>query len=50
MPDYVEREFRGYLECGILAHGFTRALCAGDSCALANVRFVKNRRTATVAG
>jgi hypothetical protein len=25
---YVEREFRRYLECGILAHGFARAHCA----------------------
>jgi hypothetical protein len=24
---YVEREFRRYLECGILAHGFARARC-----------------------
>ncbi|MEO6263793.1 MAG: transposase zinc-binding domain-containing protein [Luteimonas sp.] len=24
---YVERELRGYLECGILAHGFARARC-----------------------
>lgn len=28
-PAHVEREFRRYLECGILAHGFTRARCAG---------------------
>lgn len=27
VPDYVEREFRRYLECGILAHGFARARC-----------------------
>jgi hypothetical protein len=27
VPAYVEREFRGYLECGILAHGFARARC-----------------------
>jgi hypothetical protein len=26
---YVERELRGYLTCGILAHGFARARCAG---------------------
>ncbi len=26
-PAYVEREFRRYLECGILAHGFARARC-----------------------
>ena len=24
---YVEREFRRYLECGILAHAFARARC-----------------------
>jgi hypothetical protein len=28
-PAHVEREFRHYLECGILAHGFARARCAG---------------------
>jgi len=27
VPPYVEREFRRYLECGILAHGFARARC-----------------------
>jgi len=27
VPEYVEREFRRYLECGILAHGFARARC-----------------------
>jgi uncharacterized Zn finger protein (UPF0148 family) len=30
MPAYAEREFRRYLECGILAHGFVRARC--DRC------------------
>ncbi|MBK9522268.1 MAG: transposase [Rhodocyclaceae bacterium] len=29
-PGYVERTFRRYLECGILAHGFARAYC--DTC------------------
>ena len=29
-PAHVEREFRRYLECGILAHGFARAYC--DEC------------------
>lgn len=29
IPGHVEREFRRYLECGILAHGFARARCAG---------------------
>jgi len=28
VPDYVEKEFRSYLTCGILAHGFARARCA----------------------
>jgi len=28
VPAFVEREFRRYLECGILAHGFARARCA----------------------
>ena len=27
VPQYVEGEFRRYLECGILAHGFARARC-----------------------
>jgi hypothetical protein len=27
-PAPIEREFRRYLECGILAHGFARARCA----------------------
>ena len=27
IPRYVERELRGYLECGILACGFARARC-----------------------
>ena len=29
-PAHVERTFRRYLECGILAHGFARAYC--DKC------------------
>ena len=29
VPAYVEREFRRYLECGILAYGFARARCPG---------------------
>jgi DNA-directed RNA polymerase subunit RPC12/RpoP len=28
VPRFVEREFRRYLECGILAHGFARARCS----------------------
>jgi len=28
VPFYVERDFRRYLECGILAYGFARAYCA----------------------
>ncbi|MEQ1857980.1 MAG: transposase, partial [Longimicrobiales bacterium] len=27
VPPWVERDFRGYLECGILAYGFARARC-----------------------
>jgi hypothetical protein len=30
VPPYVDREFRRYLDCGILAHGFARARC--DAC------------------
>ena len=29
VAQYIEREFRRYLDCGILAHGFARARC-GD--------------------
>ena len=28
--NYVQREFRRYLECGVLAHGFARARCGHD--------------------
>jgi hypothetical protein len=28
VPDHVEKEFRSYLRCGILAHGFARARCS----------------------
>jgi hypothetical protein len=27
-PSWVEKDFRAYLRCGILAHGFARASCA----------------------
>jgi hypothetical protein len=27
LPRYVERELRGYLRCGVFAHGFTRCHC-----------------------
>jgi hypothetical protein len=27
LPTYVENEFRDYLECGLHAHGFARAVC-----------------------
>lgn len=30
LPEFVEKEFREYLKCGILAHGFIRAQC--ESC------------------
>ena len=29
IPRYIERDLRRYLTCGILAHGFARARCAG---------------------
>jgi hypothetical protein len=28
VPDHVEKAFRSYLTCGILAHGFARARCS----------------------
>jgi hypothetical protein len=31
-PDFVEKEFREYSTCGIMAHGFLRAKC--ESCRL----------------
>jgi hypothetical protein len=30
LPRYVERELRGYMRCGVFAHGFTRCHC--DAC------------------
>ena len=30
MPRWVEDDFRAYLRCGILAHGFARIRC--DAC------------------
>jgi hypothetical protein len=32
VPRFVEREFRGFLDCGIPAHGFMRVRC--DACRL----------------
>ncbi len=29
LPDFVIKEFRDYLQCGILAHGFLRNQCTG---------------------
>lgn len=29
LPRHVERELRGYLRCGVLAHGFVRVRCTG---------------------
>jgi len=29
LPRFVEHELRGYLRCGILAHGFARIFCFG---------------------
>ena len=31
LPEFVEREFRDFLTCGVLAHGFARVRC--DTCA-----------------
>jgi hypothetical protein len=31
LPHFVEQEFRNFLTCGILAHGFARLRC--DTCA-----------------
>ena len=31
LPAFVEREFRSFLRCGLLVHGFTRVRC--DDCA-----------------
>ena len=32
LPEFIAREFREFLPCGVLAHGFARVRCA--SCAL----------------
>jgi len=32
LPRFVEQEFREFLTCGVLAHGFARLRC--DTCAL----------------
>ena len=32
LPRFVEQEFREFLRCGVLAHGFARVRC--DTCAL----------------
>ena len=29
LPRFVARDFQRYLECGVLAHGFSRLVCAG---------------------
>ena len=31
LPEYVEKEYKDYFKCGILAHGFARAYCANCS-------------------
>jgi len=31
LPEYVEKEFKDYFKCGILAHGFARAYCSNCS-------------------
>jgi hypothetical protein len=28
LPRFVEKDFTGYLECGVLAHGFSRVVCS----------------------
>lgn len=45
-PAHVERTFRRYLECGILAHGFARAYC--DECQHKDRKF--NRHPASISG
>jgi hypothetical protein len=29
LPDFIEREFRDFLTCGVLARGFARVRCEG---------------------
>lgn len=43
-PAYVERSFRRYLECGILAYGFARAWC--DTCSRLPRRAIPTTRPA----
>jgi len=45
LPKYVEKELRDYLECGLLQHGFAKAVCKDcGSCIL--VAFSCKRRGA----
>jgi hypothetical protein len=37
LPEFIAREFREFLTCGVLAHGFARVRC--ERCA-----FVENSR------
>ncbi|MDO8478281.1 MAG: hypothetical protein Q7W02_19200 [Candidatus Rokubacteria bacterium] len=30
LPRFVEQEFREFLTCGVLSHGFTRLRCADE--------------------
>ena len=37
LPPFVEREFRSFLRCGLLVHGFCRVRC--DDCSFERVPF-----------
>jgi hypothetical protein len=49
LPEFVEREFRDFLTCGVLAHGFARLRCtdcAFDGSCRSPVRAVAFARAA----
>jgi hypothetical protein len=35
LPEFIAREFREFLTCGVLAHGFTRVRC--ERCAFESI-------------
>ena len=43
---YIEQDFRKYLDCGILAHGFARARCAGCGYTISSPILVKGAASA----
>ena len=40
LPDYVQREFTDFLQCGLLEHGFLRV--RGESCPILRLTITKH--------